>query len=75
MHSASLNKIKYHYSTLLTQEELNWRIENQLTTTRPLLLNAGSLQWMSTGHMRIDAFFNEVQKETLISNNKENKNE
>ncbi len=62
MHGASLNEIKYHYSTLLTQEELNWRIANQLTTTRPLLLNAGALQWMSTGHMRIDAFYDEMQR-------------
>lgn len=65
MHGASLKQIKYHYSTLLTQEELNWRIANQLTTTRPLTLDVGSLQWMTTGHMKIDAFFDEIQKRDL----------
>lgn len=65
MHGASLNEIKYHYSTLLTREELNWRIANQLTTTRPLMFDAGSLQWMSTGHMRIDAFYDEMQRNKL----------
>ena len=62
MHGASLNEIKYHYSTLLTREEINWRIANQLSTTRPLLLDADALQWMTTGHMRIDAFYNEMQR-------------
>lgn len=62
MHGATLNEIKYHYSTLLPQEEINWRIKNQLATTRPLLLDAGALQWMSTGHMRIDAFYDEMQR-------------
>lgn len=62
MHGASLNEIKYHYGTLLTREEINWRIANQLTTTRPLLLDAGALQWMTTGHMRIDAFYDEMQR-------------
>lgn len=71
MHGATLNEIKYHYSTLLTREEINWRITNQLTITRPLLLDAGSLQWMSTGHMRIDAFFDEMQRRDFSNNNKE----
>lgn len=63
MHGATLNEIKYHYGTLLTREELNWRIANKLTTTRPLiLLDAGALQWMTTGHMRIDAFYDEMQR-------------
>ncbi len=62
MHGASLEQIKYHYSTLLTKQELAWRQENQLTTTRPLILDAGALQWMTTGHMRIDAFYEEMQR-------------
>lgn len=63
MHGATLNQIKYHYGTLLTSEEINWRIANQLTTTRPLqMLDAGALQWMTTGHMRIDAFYDEMQR-------------
>lgn len=71
MHGASLEQIKYHYSTLLTREELNWRMANKLTTTRPLLLDADALQWMTTGHMRIDAFYDEMQRRDLSSNNKE----
>ncbi len=62
MHGANLSEIQYHYSTLLTREEINWRIANQLTTTRPLLLDAGALQWITTGHMRIDAFYDEMQR-------------
>ena len=62
MHGATLYQIKYDYANLLTEEEFLWRKENQLTTTRPLLLDAGALQWMTTGHMRIDAFYDEMQR-------------
>ena|GEM_PF-1570705 len=63
MHAATLYQIKYDYANLLTEEEFLWRKENQLTTTRPLqMLDADALQWMSTGHMRIDAFYDEMQR-------------
>ena len=63
MHGASLYQIKHHYDTLLTDAEYQWRKEQGLTTTRPLImLDAGALQWMTTGHMRIDAFYDEMQR-------------
>jgi len=62
MHGASLYQIKYDYANLLTKEEFLWRKGNHLATTRPMLLDAGALQWMTTGHMRIDAFYDEMQR-------------
>jgi len=62
MLDANLHEIKHCYESLLSCEEIYWRKHNQLTCTRPLMLDAGSLLWMTTGHMRIDALFDEMQR-------------